>query len=93
MIAGKLPKHEEYGLASQLQRAAVSIPSNIAEGHQRNNPKEYRQFLGIARGSSAELETQLLLMRDIYNINVFEVLALLSEVQKMLTSILKKFTP
>jgi four helix bundle protein len=56
-----LPKHEIYGLTNQLRRAAVSIASNIAEGHGRNSPKEFNHFLGIALGSLSELETQFLL--------------------------------
>ena len=53
------PKHETYGLASQIQRAAVSIPSNIAEGHTREHLKEYLHHLSMAQSSLAELETQL----------------------------------
>lgn len=49
-IANTLPANETYGLASQMKRCAVSIPSNIAEGHQRNSLKEYRNFLSIAKG-------------------------------------------
>ena len=60
-ICAEFPKHEVYGLTSQLQRAAVSIPSNIAEGQARNSNKEFNHFLGIARGSLAELETQIML--------------------------------
>jgi len=60
-LCSKFPKHEVYGLTSQLQRAAVSIPSNIAEGQARNSSKEFSHFLGIARGSLAELETQIML--------------------------------
>jgi four helix bundle protein len=55
------PKHEIYGLSSQMQRAAVSIPSNIAEGHARDSTKEYLHHLSIAAGSQAELETQLII--------------------------------
>lgn len=60
-LCAEFPKHEVYGLTSQLQRATVSIPSNIAEGQARNSSKEFGHFLGIARGSLAELETQIML--------------------------------
>ena len=56
-----LPKQETYSLTSQLQRAAVSIPSNIAEGHTRDSTKEFLHFISIGLGSLAELETQLML--------------------------------
>ena len=92
-LTSHLPSNEKYGLVSQMQRSAVSIPSNIAEGQQRNNIKEYRQFLGISRGSCAELETQLLIVEDIYNTNCSEQLELLIEMQKMLTVLLKKLEP
>lgn len=60
-LTQNFPKQEVYGLSSQIQRAAVSIPSNIAEGHARYSTKEFLQHLSIALGSLAELETQLVL--------------------------------
>lgn len=64
-ITKPFPAEEKFGLVSQMRRAAVSIPSNIAEGHVRQTPKEFRQFLAISRGSCAELQTQLILSRDL----------------------------
>ena len=92
-VTAELPKSEQFGLVSQLQRCAVSIPSNIAEGNQRNNIKEYRQFIGIARGSAAELETQLLLCVEIYKIDCSNCLSVLDEVQKMLSVLAKNLAP
>ncbi|MGL6222701.1 MAG: four helix bundle protein [Steroidobacteraceae bacterium] len=60
-----MPRSETYGLAAQLRRAATSIPSNIAEGYARRSVKEYVYFLHVARGSMAELETQLLLAQRV----------------------------
>ena len=58
-ITESFPRHELYGLSSQIQRATVSIPSNIAEGHARESTKEYLQHISIAQASVAEVETQL----------------------------------
>jgi four helix bundle protein len=64
-ISEKLPSIERFGLKSQIQRAAVSIPSNIAEGASRSSEKEFKHFLEIAIGSSFELETQLIIIKDL----------------------------
>jgi len=58
-ISANFPKEEMFGLSQQIRRAAVSIPSNLAEGAARNGSREFVQFMGVARGSLAELETQL----------------------------------
>lgn len=89
-LGSKLPADEKFGIKNQIQRAAVSIPSNIAEGYSRNNRKEFFQFIGIARGSSAELETQLLIIQKAYKFNVEPELELLKEIRKMLTSLSQK---
>ncbi len=64
-LTARLPREETYGLRSQLQRAAVSIPSNIAEGHAKESTKKYLRYLLVSRGSMAELETQLLLCQKL----------------------------
>jgi four helix bundle protein len=69
------PKEERYALAQQLQRAAVSVPSNIAEGFGRSSTKDYRRFLAIARGSVYEIETQLEIARRRDYISSAEVVA------------------
>ena len=91
-LTAKLPKSETYGLSSQMQRSAVSIPSNIAEGQLRRNIKEYVQFLSIAQGSAAELDTQLLITQDIYGIDTVEQVKTLEEIQKMLFALSQKLT-
>ena len=64
-LTQSFPKDEIYGLTSQIRRAAVSIPSDIAEGQGRLTPGEFKQFLGHARGSTFELETQVVIARDL----------------------------
>lgn len=81
----RLSKFETYGLAQQMRRAAVSIPSNIAEGYGRKHKAEYRKFLSIAYGSLAELETQYLLSIDLQHTKKSETIEnLLKEVGSML---------
>ena len=64
-MTGDFPKSENYGLSQQMRRAAVSIPSNIAEGYGRKHKAEYNQVLSVAYGSLLELETQFLLTKDL----------------------------
>lgn len=64
-VTGTFPKHELYGLVSQLRRAAVSVPSNLAEGYGRNSRNEFHHFIGQARGSLAEVETQIEIARNL----------------------------
>ena len=87
-IARAFPKHEDFALGSQMRRCAVSIPSNISEGSKRGTHKDFAQFLRIAAGSSAELETQLLIAKDEYpQVHFTKALGLLDEVQRMLTTL------
>ena len=69
ILTKKFPKEELYGLTSQMRRSAISIPSNIAEGFRRYHNKEYKQFLYIALGSCAELETQIIIASELEYIN------------------------
>ena len=85
------PNSELYGLVSQMRRSAVSIPSNIAEGKKRKTRKDFVQFLRIADGSASELETQIIISKDLYQTTDFsKAEVLLQEVQIMLTVMIKK---
>ncbi len=90
-ITNNYPKEEIYGLKSQMRRAVISIPSNIAEGYGRKGTKDYIRFLGIAKGSVSELETQVVISKDLYKDVDFEkVEFLVEEIQKMLASMINK---
>jgi four helix bundle protein len=90
-LTQEFPREEQYGLTSQIRRSVVSIPSNIAEGQGRGSAGEFRQFLGIARGSNCEVQTQLEIARAL-NLGspllIDKAEALSDEVRKMLFGIL-----
>lgn len=89
----KLPNHELFGLRGQMCRAAVSIASNIAEGQKRGTKKDFVQFLRMAYGSSAELETQIIIAESAYpTLDLAEAKRLLSEVQKMLPVLINRLS-
>ena len=94
-LSKKLPKEELYALSDQIRRAAVSVPSNIAEGHARHSRKDFAHFLMIAQGSIAELETQLYLavrMAMLAESDVDSLMPLSGEVSKMLMSLRTKLS-
>ena len=90
-LTSQFPKSELYGLTSQMRRCAVSIPSNIAEGRRRGSKKDFRQFLIIAYGSGAELETQIEIIKKLpfgKNLDYSKIDKLLNETMRMLNKIL-----
>ena len=92
-VTEQFPKSEIYGLTSQMKRAAVSIPSNIAEGKMRGTKKDYRHFLLNAFGSGAELETQIEIAKRLRlgkELDYSKVDQLLGEVMKMLNALAQK---
>lgn len=94
-LAKAFPKQEIYGLTSQLQRAAVSIPANIAEGYERNHRKEYLQFLFIAKGSLGEVETYLLLAKDLgylFNSDYLAIDEKRKDTSRLLQGLIKSLT-
>jgi four helix bundle protein len=89
-ITDAFPRRELFGLTSQLRRAAVSVPSNIAEGQARFSHKEFVHFLRNARGSLAEVETQVLIARDLHYIRAGEadqVSADVNEISRILMAL------
>ena len=92
-ITESFPREEIYGLVSQMRRAAVSIPSNIAEGRLRGTKKDYFHFLIIAYGSGGELETQMEIAKRLpktKDLNYMEIESILCEVMKMLNAMMQK---
>jgi len=92
-LTGEFPIEERYGLTSQIRRAGVSVASNIAEGYGRMSTGEYKQFLGMARGSNLEVQTQLVIARELGFGDVDQLLladGLSQEVAKMLIALIRK---
>ncbi|MGA8855071.1 MAG: four helix bundle protein [Christiangramia sp.] len=95
ILSSGFPSEEKYGLTSQIRRSAVSIPSNIAEGAGRNTDGEFKNFLGIANGSTNELYTQLIIserLKLVSEENIKPIINDLMEIQKMNFTLIKKFT-
>ncbi len=94
-LTRNLPDYERFGLAAQMQRAAVSIPSNIAEGYSRASTKDYIKFLYISKGSNAEVETQILICKRLGYLDAQEsreYTNLTDEISRMLSAIILKLT-
>jgi len=92
-LSSRFPKEEAYGISSQMRRAAVAIPSNIAEGFNRYHNKEYRQFLYVALGSCAELETQIEICSNLgylMSTDKDSVLEQLDHISAMMRNLIKK---
>lgn len=96
LLTANFPASERYGLVSQIQRAAVSIPANIAEGAGRPTPKELVHFLSFSLGSAYELETEFLLANNLMYIDEQQLEKIneeVTEVQKLVYSLMKKYQP
>jgi carbamoyl-phosphate synthase large subunit len=94
-VSLKFPDHEKFGLTSQIRRAAVSIPSNIAEGQARHTTREFIRGISNAEGSLAELETQLVISIELRYVDheaVTDVFGLISEERKMLNALRRTLT-
>jgi len=93
LLTEKFPKSEVFGLTSQIRRAAVSIPSNIAEGHGRGGPKEFLNFLRISYGSTLELQTQIEIAKQLpfsLKLDYNDIEVKIDEVMRMLRSMITK---
>ncbi len=93
-LTKEFPAEEKYGIVSQMRRAAVSVPSNIAEGYRRRHQNERRQFMSVAYGSASELETQFLLSKDLFALTDQQVgiaESLLQEVLRLLNRLCQSY--
>ena len=93
LLTQRFPKHEAYGLSSQLQRAVTSIPANLAEGHARDSTKDFLRHISIAQGSLAETETHLLLAESLDYLQsngVAVILEKCAEERRMLSGLRRK---
>jgi len=88
-ITGKFPKDEQFGLTSQMRRAAVSIPSNIAEGAARNSMREFLQYLYVSLGSLSEVETQLLIAERLGYLKDLDILEHVEHLRRKLLNFIK----
>jgi four helix bundle protein len=91
-LTSNFPESEKFGLTNQLRRAAVSIPSNIAEGHARKSDKEFGRFLRIALGSCAEIDTQIIIAKELEYLQediATEISARAVEIQKMIYGLIR----
>jgi len=84
IISKQLPKDEKFGLTSQIQRCSISIPSNIAEGSGRSTVKDFTNFLNTSLSSAYELETQLILVYELYKIETDLIIKEINELQRMI---------
>ena len=92
LLSAQLPSDERFGLISQINRCAVSIPSNIAEGSGRTTDKDFLNFINFSLSSSFELETQLILANDLFNLDVEELIIKINELQRMIVGFKKSIS-
>lgn len=83
-LTSQFPSDEKFGLISQMNRCSISVPSNIAEGSGRTSTKEFLYFLNISLSSTFELETQLLLSKDLFDVSIEEQIDKIHELQRMI---------
>jgi four helix bundle protein len=92
LLTAQLPLDERFGLISQINRSAVSIPSNIAEGSGRTTDKDFLNFINISLSSSFELETQLILANDLFQLDVKDLIIKINELQRMIVGFKKSIS-